>query len=94
MYTPETALHRLRNLYRDAHHCEPESDAIALRWAGNENVLMAWATAQIRYRSWGFQVTQATVNEARKLYRRASKLKIDGQDPFDPLAPTAQQVGQ
>ncbi len=76
-YTAETALHRLRVLYRDAHHCDADSDALVLKWAGDENTLTTWATAQIRYRGWGFQVTAATVNEARKLYRRASQLRVD-----------------
>jgi hypothetical protein len=92
--SPKTALHQLRILYRDAHHCEPESDALVLKWAGDNNTLTTWATSQIRYGGWGYQVTAATVANARRLYSRASKATSAGQDPFDALSPTAKTVAK
>ncbi len=62
-----TALHRLRKLYADAHHCEPPSDQHALDWARKPEL---WAEHQIRYRGWGYIVTEATVREARRLSNR------------------------
>lgn len=70
--TPETALHRLKRLYRDAHHCEPESDHLALEWARNPGL---WATHQIRYRGWSYEAADATVRTARQLHNRAKLLQ-------------------
>lgn len=84
----DTALHRLRRLYRDAHHCEPASDQHALEWAGKPEL---WATHQIRFRNWSWEATEATVREARRLFNRiqASNLQLQqGADPFDPLMPS------
>ena len=63
----ETALHRLRKLYRDAHHCEPPTDQHAIDWAKAPEL---WAEHQIRFRNWSYHATDATVREARKLYNR------------------------
>ena len=63
----ETALHRLRVLYRDAHHCDPPTDDHALQWAANPEL---WAEYQIRFRNWSWYATEATVREARKLNNR------------------------
>ena len=62
-----TALHRLRKLYADAHHCEPPTDQHAIDWAAKPEL---WAEHQIRYRGWGYIVTEATVREARRLSNR------------------------
>lgn len=64
---PETALHRLRILYRDAHHCDPPTDGHAIDWAAKPEL---WAEHQIRFRGWSWHATEATVREARKLYNR------------------------
>ena len=69
MIAPETALHRLRRLYRDAHHCDPQSDDLVLAWAEKPEL---WAEHKIRFGGWGFIVTEATVREARQLFRRAT----------------------
>lgn len=69
--TPETALHRLRKLYRDAHHCEPPTDGHVLEWT-KPVVLEVWATHQIRYHGWSFMATEATVKEARRLANRCA----------------------
>jgi hypothetical protein len=67
--TPETARHRLRKLYRDAHHCDAPSDDIMLAWAEKPEL---WAEHKIRFGGWGFIVTEATVREAKQLFRRAT----------------------
>ena len=64
-----TALHRLRKLYADAHHCAPPSDQHAIDWAKAPEL---WAEHQIRYRGWGYIATEATVREARRLSNRIS----------------------
>lgn len=66
--TPETALNRLRKLYRDAHHCDPASDDLVLRWAEKPEL---WAEHQIRFRNWTWYATEATVKLCRQLSRRA-----------------------
>lgn len=68
--SPETALHRLRKLYTDAHHCEPPSDDHVLEWARKPEL---WAEHQIRFRNWSWHATEATVREARKLYNRTQQ---------------------
>lgn len=68
--SPETALHRLRGLYRDAWHCDPSSDELVLRWAEKPE---AWAEIQIRHRGWSWHATEATVRACRQLYRRAAR---------------------
>jgi hypothetical protein len=75
----ETALHRLRKLYRDAHHCEPPSDQHAIDWAAKPEL---WAEHQIRFRGWGWIVTESTVREARRLHNRitAASLPVQQQD--------------
>lgn len=78
MLNPVTALHRLRKLYRDAHHCEPPSDQHALDWARNP---LLWATHQIRYRGWDYAATDAVVRECRRLYARAEHLQTQQQEP-------------
>jgi hypothetical protein len=64
---PQTALHQLRRLYRDAHHCDAPTDDHAREWARNP---VHWATNQIRYRGWDFSATEATVREAKRLHNR------------------------
>lgn len=78
--SPETALHRLRRLYRDAHHCEAPTDQHAIDWAKAPEL---WAEHQIRFRGWGFIVTESTVREARKLYNRihAANLPLQQEEP-------------
>lgn len=75
-----TALHRLRKLYADAHHCEPPSDQHALDWAARPEL---WAEHQIRYRGWGYIVTEATVREARRLSNRlvSANLPVQQEEP-------------
>lgn len=70
---PETAMVRLRKLYRDAHHCEPPSDGHALAWAAKPEL---WAEHQIRFRNWSWHATESTVREARKLSNRLSALNL------------------
>jgi hypothetical protein len=65
----ETAQHRLRKLYRDAHHCEPPSEGHAINWAAKPEL---WAEHQIRFRGWSYQATESTVREARRLSNRIS----------------------
>lgn len=67
--SPETALHRLRKLYRDAHHCDAPSDQHAIDWAKAPEL---WAEHQIRFRNWSWHATESTVREARRLYNRIS----------------------
>ena len=84
----ETDLHRLRRLYRHAHHCDPATDQHAIKWASKPEL---WATNQIRYRNWSYEATEATVREARRLFNRIDAAAQHQQacDPFDPLIPTA-----
>lgn len=81
--------HKLRRLYRDAHHCEPPTDQHAIDWAARPEL---WATHQIRYRNWSWEATEATVREARRLSNRleASDLQLQprGSDPYDSLMPS------
>lgn len=71
--TPETALHRLRRLYRDAHHCEPPTDGHAINWAAKPEL---WAEHQIRFRGWSFHVVESTVREARRLSNRIAAASL------------------
>ncbi len=64
---PETAIHRLRKLYRDAHHRDPANDQHAVNWAAKPEL---WAEHQIRFRNWSWHATEATVREARRLHNR------------------------
>lgn len=73
-----TALHRLRKLYRDAHHCEPPSDDHVREWAGNP---LLWATHQIRYRGWDYPATDAVVRECRRLHARIERFETQQQEP-------------
>jgi hypothetical protein len=85
--SPATALHRLKGLYRDAHHCDPPSDDHVLRWARNPE---AWATHKIRFGNWSFEAVEATVRNCRSLLKQAEHAPIQpGQDPYDPLLPDA-----
>jgi hypothetical protein len=63
----ETAMVRLRRLYRDANHCDASTNQLVLRWALAPEI---WAEHQIRYRNWGFLVTEATVRQCRSLTAR------------------------
>lgn len=65
--SPETALHRLRKLYYDAHHCQPPTDQHALDWAAKPEL---WAEHQIRFRGWSWYATESTVRSARQLHNR------------------------
>lgn len=64
---PETALHRLRKLFYDAHHCHAATDQQALDWAAKPEI---WAEHQIRFRGWSWYATEATVRSARELHNR------------------------
>ena len=70
---PETALHRLRKLYRDAHHCDPATDDHAINWAAKPEL---WAEHQIRFRNWSWHATEATVREARRLHNRIAAANL------------------
>ena len=86
--SPTTALHKLRRIYRDAHHCDPASDANVLAWAKKPEL---WAEQQIRHRGWSWHATEATVRACRVLARRAAQaIATDGTDPFDPILPIAE----
>lgn len=74
--SPETALHRLRKLYRDAHHCDAPSDQHAIDWAKAPEL---WAEHQIRFRGWSWHVTESTVREARRLYNRITVTNLPQQ---------------
>ena len=76
---PAVAMHRLRRIYRDAHHCEPASDDHALKWASAPEL---WAQHQIRFRDWSWHATESTVREARRLHNRimASRIQIQQQE--------------
>jgi hypothetical protein len=65
--SPETAMVRLRRLYRDANHCDATSNELALNWAFDPEI---WATHKIRYGNWGFAVAEATVRNCRTLTAR------------------------
>jgi hypothetical protein len=89
---PETALHKLRNLYRDAHSCPKEfiSDDNVLKWAGDSIGLEDWATYKIRHGGWGYTVCAATIREASRLFliaRNAPRQAPTDQELFDPLLP-------
>jgi hypothetical protein len=64
---PETAIHQLRKLYRDAHHCEPATDQHAIDWAAKPE---RWAEYEIRFHNKSWYVCEATVREARRLHNR------------------------
>lgn len=78
--SPETALHRLRKLYRDAHHCEPPSEGHLYDWAAKPEL---WAEHQIRFRGWSWHATEATVREARRLFNRLPHLQPLQQSPAE-----------
>lgn len=65
--SPETAMVRLRRLYRDANHCDATSNELAHKWALAPEI---WAEHQIRFRNWGYAVTEATVRNCRLLTAR------------------------
>jgi hypothetical protein len=67
--SPEQCLGRLRVLYRDAHKCDPASDALVLDWANHPE---AWAEQQIRHRGWSYFAAEAVVRNCRALRRRAA----------------------
>jgi len=69
----ETAQHRLRKLYRDAHHCDAPTDQHATDWAKAPEL---WAEHQIRFRNWSWHATEPTVREARKLNNRLDALAL------------------
>jgi len=71
---PETAMFRLRRLYRDANHCDCQSNEQALTWALKPE---DWATYQIRFRNWSFYVAEATVKNCRVLTNRLSRAAQD-----------------
>lgn len=75
---PETAIHRLRKLYRDAHHCEPATDQHAIDWARKPEL---WAEHKIRFGGWSYHATEATVRECRRLVTRAERLVTQQQEP-------------
>jgi hypothetical protein len=74
---PITALHRLRKLYRDAHHCDPATDQHVITWAKAPEL---WAEHQIRFRGWSWYATEATVRECRRLVGRAERVETQQQD--------------
>lgn len=74
--SPETALHRLRRLYRDAFHCEPPSDQHAIDWAAKPEL---WGEHQIRFRGWSWQATEATIRDARRLHNRITAVGLQQQ---------------
>lgn len=80
MMKPETAMHRLRKLYRDANHCEAPTDGHAIAWAAKPE---RWAEHQIRFRDWSWHATEATVKEARRLYNRISVMNLPLQQQGD-----------
>lgn len=74
---PITALHRLRKLYRDAHHCEPPTDQHVLDWARSPET---WAEYQVRFYNWSWHATESTVRECRRLITRAERLTTQQQE--------------
>lgn len=81
----QTATHRLRKLYRDAHHCDAPSDGHLLDWAAKPE---RWAEYQIRFGNWSYHVAEATVREARRLSNRIAALShpLHQQEPQEPAA--------
>lgn len=79
--SPDTAMHRLRRLYRDAHHCEPPTDQHAIEWAAKPE---KWAELEIRFRNKSWYVCEATVREARRLTNRiiAAGAPLQQQEPL------------
>ena len=75
--TPEQCLGRLRVLYRDAHKCEPASDALVIAWARTADT---WATYAIRHYDWSFLVAEAVVRQCRSYVKRAALAVIE-QEP-------------
>jgi hypothetical protein len=77
---PQTALHRLLKLYRDAHHCDAPTNQHALDWARSPEL---WAEHQVRYRGWSWHAAEATVREARRLSNRlvAAELPTQQEPP-------------
>lgn len=67
---PEACLARVRNLYRDAFKCPPETDAIAVKWAHKPEL---WATHQIAHHGWSYMAAEAVVRQCRILVRRAAQ---------------------
>lgn len=68
--TPEQALQRLRNLYRDAFKCDPADDAAVVGWAKSPEL---WATQQIAHRGWSYNAAEAVVRQCRIYVRRAAR---------------------
>lgn len=89
--SPQEALARLRQIYRDAHHCDAPSDQHVVDWAKRPE---RWAEHQIRFRGWTFYAAEATVRCCRVYRRRAAAalelLQQRGHDPYDPLLPVAE----
>jgi hypothetical protein len=71
---PETAMVRLRRLFRDANYCQCQSNEQALNWALKPEV---WAEQQIRFRNWSWFVCEATVKNARVLTNRIVRAAQD-----------------
>ncbi len=61
---PETAMVRLRRLFRDANHCSPHSNEQAFNWALKPEI---WAEQQVRFRNWSWLAAEATVRHCRIL---------------------------
>jgi hypothetical protein len=68
---PDNAMVRLRRLYRDANHCEPQSNQLALSWALAPE---RWAEHQIRYRNWSWHACEATIRACRHHTSRLSTI--------------------
>ena len=68
--TPEQALQRLRNLYRDAFKCAPADDDAVISWARRPEL---WATHQIAHRGWSYNAAEAVVRQCRIYVRRAAR---------------------
>ncbi len=67
---PETAMVRLRRLYRDANHTQPQSNEQAITWALKPEL---WAEHQIRFRNWSWYVCEATIRQCRTLANRITR---------------------
>jgi hypothetical protein len=67
--SPDQCLKRLRQLYRDAMKCTPDSDQAAIDWAYQ---VETWATQQIAHRGWSFQAAEAVVRSTRIIRKRAT----------------------
>ncbi len=74
--SPLAALHQLRELYQQAHHCEPPSDDHVREWARNP---LQWATQQVRYRGWDYPAAEAVVRQCRRLHPRLQGLATQQQ---------------